>query len=174
MREMILAIDRSNAIGYHDGRLAWRIKADMQHFKQNTMGKTVVMGHKTFVSLCNKTGLPGRTNVVLSSRNREELQLDQAVELIHSIRDIPENCVIIGGASLYDQVLDAKIIDVINVTLIGESSNADVKLTHQLGTLDVFLKSQAESGVQWQVTNSESVKMTDSHPSFKFVNLRRI
>lgn len=170
---MILAIDRSNAIGYHDGSLAWKIKADMRHFKNFTVGKTVVMGHKTFVSLCNKTGLPNRKNVVLSSRNRGELQLDEQVQLINSLDDVPEDCVIIGGATLYDQVLSAKLIDVISVTLIGESSNADVKLNHRLGTLAFFLEDQLEAGVKWEIGESESFKETDS-PSFKIVKLRRI
>ena len=31
--------------------MPWRLKSDMQHFRALTMGKPVVMGRKTFVSL---------------------------------------------------------------------------------------------------------------------------
>jgi dihydrofolate reductase len=33
------------------GAIPWRLKSDMQRFKAMTMGKPVVMGRKTFVSI---------------------------------------------------------------------------------------------------------------------------
>ena len=47
-----------------DGAMPWRLKADQQRFKAMTMGKPVVMGRKTFVSL--RRPLPGRTNIVVT------------------------------------------------------------------------------------------------------------
>ena len=44
--------------------MPWRLKSDMQRFKALTMGKPVVMGRKTFVSIGRP--LPGRTNIVVT------------------------------------------------------------------------------------------------------------
>ncbi len=47
-----------------DNAMPWRLKSDQQRFKAMTMGKPVVMGRKTFVSL--RRPLPGRTNIVVT------------------------------------------------------------------------------------------------------------
>ena len=48
-----------------DGAIPWHISDDMKRFKALTMGKTVVMGRKTWDSLPRKP-LPGRDNVVVT------------------------------------------------------------------------------------------------------------
>ena len=50
-----------------NGALPWRLKSDMAHFRNVTMGKPVVMGRKTWDSLPRKP-LPGRTNIVVTPR----------------------------------------------------------------------------------------------------------
>ena len=50
MLSMIFACDEKGAIG-KDGDLPWRQSTDLQHFKRVTLGKTVVMGRKTWQSL---------------------------------------------------------------------------------------------------------------------------
>lgn len=54
--QMIAAVDRNWAIG-NRGQMLVTIPADQQFFRQETMGKVVVMGRKTFESL------PGRRTV---------------------------------------------------------------------------------------------------------------
>ena len=44
--------------------MPWRLKSDLQRFKALTLGKPVVMGRKTFVSIGRP--LPGRTNIVVT------------------------------------------------------------------------------------------------------------
>ena len=46
MLTMIFACDTDGAIG-KDGDLPWRQSTDLQHFKQITLGGTIVMGRKT-------------------------------------------------------------------------------------------------------------------------------
>jgi dihydrofolate reductase len=60
---LIVAVADNGVIGA-DGTIPWRLKSDQQRFKAITMGKPVVMGRKTFVSL--KRPLMGRTNIVLT------------------------------------------------------------------------------------------------------------
>ena len=61
---LVVAVAENGVIG-RDGALPWRLKSDMAHFRDTTMGKPVLMGRKTWDSLARKP-LPGRTNIVIS------------------------------------------------------------------------------------------------------------
>lgn len=54
-----------------DNKLPWHLPEDLQHFKQQTMGKTVVLGANTYRSiqeyLKGKQFLQGREAIVISS-----------------------------------------------------------------------------------------------------------
>ncbi|NMC27816.1 MAG: dihydrofolate reductase, partial [Syntrophomonadaceae bacterium] len=63
--QAIVAVDKNWGIGYQ-GQLLVHIPADMRYFKQTTMGKIVVMGKETFLSLPGGEPLTGRVNIVLS------------------------------------------------------------------------------------------------------------
>ena len=60
---LIVAVADNGVIGA-GGAIPWRLKSDMQRLKAMTMGKPIVMGRKTFVSL--RRPLPGRTNIVVT------------------------------------------------------------------------------------------------------------
>jgi len=63
---IIVATDLIGTIG-KQGRIPWRLKADMDHFKKVTGNHVVVMGQKTYESLPEKfRPLPDRINVVLT------------------------------------------------------------------------------------------------------------
>ena len=59
----IVAVDRNLAIG-KDGKLPWHYSADMKFFKETTIGNTVVMGRRTWLTL--RGPLPNRQNILLS------------------------------------------------------------------------------------------------------------
>ena len=60
---LIVAVAENGVIGA-GGAIPWRLKTDQQRLKTMTMGKPVVMGRKTFISL--RRPLPGRTNIVIT------------------------------------------------------------------------------------------------------------
>ena len=60
---LVVAAADNDVIGAN-GRLPWRLKSELAHFRKVTMGKPVVMGRKTFLSI--GTPLKGRTNIVVS------------------------------------------------------------------------------------------------------------
>jgi dihydrofolate reductase len=60
---LIVAAAENGVIGAANS-IPWRLKADQQRFKAMTIGKPVVMGRKTFVSL--RRPLPERTNIVIT------------------------------------------------------------------------------------------------------------
>ena len=62
---LIAAVDRNWAIG-KAGRELVNIPEDKKFFREETTGKVIVMGRKTFESLPGAMALAGRTNIVLS------------------------------------------------------------------------------------------------------------
>jgi len=60
---LIAAVADNGVIG-RDNALPWRLKSDLQRFRSLTIGKPVVMGRKTFLSIGKP--LPGRTNIVVT------------------------------------------------------------------------------------------------------------
>src|SRR3954453_3978568 len=60
---LVAAVADNGVIG-QEGRLPWRLKSDLAHFRAVTMGKPVVMGRKTYLSIGKP--LRGRTNIVVT------------------------------------------------------------------------------------------------------------
>ena len=60
---LVVAVADNGVIG-QGGRLPWRLKSELAHFRRVTMGKPIVMGRKTYLSIGKP--LPGRTNIVVS------------------------------------------------------------------------------------------------------------
>ena len=61
--ELVVAVSENDVIG-RANQLAWRLPADLRHFKALTMGRHILMGRKTYESIGK--ALPGRTNWVVS------------------------------------------------------------------------------------------------------------
>ena len=106
---MIAAIGKNNELGKNND-LIWRFKEDLNFFKEQTMGKPMAMGYKTFYSLRGGKPLPGRKHIVLTSRNLEENPQIKIVrsleELIDYIKEYRNEVMIIGGASIYKAMID--------------------------------------------------------------------
>lgn len=100
---LIVARARNGVIG-HDNALPWHLPEDLRHFKQTTMGHTVLMGRKTWESIGRV--LPGRRMVVIS---RQQLALPDGVELAGSLEDAiashadEAEVFVMGGAQIYAQ-----------------------------------------------------------------------
>ncbi|MCC8987776.1 MAG: type 3 dihydrofolate reductase [Candidatus Contendobacter sp.] len=102
---LIAALACNRVIG-RNNRLPWRLPADLQFFKQTTMGKPLLMGRRTWESIGRP--LPGRKMIVLSGHPGYRAAgcgvahtLDEALALAG---DVPE-IMVIGGAALYEQTL---------------------------------------------------------------------
>ena len=96
MLMMIFACDLNGVIG-KNGDLPWRQSTDLQFFKKTTLGKTVVMGRKTWDSL--PFPLPGRRNIVISRSNRDDVE----VMSIEEVRELAktDDLFVIGGGEIY-------------------------------------------------------------------------
>jgi dihydrofolate reductase len=160
---IILVVARASdgTIG-HEGKIPWRIPADMRHFKSVTMGKPCIMGRKTWESLPKKP-LPGRTNIVVT-RDRA-FQAEQAV-VVHSFADAiaeaqaesPDEIAVIGGADLYREALPHA--ERIYLTEVHGSFGGDVRL-------------MAFDSDEWNQVAREDHPAEGDTPAFSFVTLER-
>ena len=103
---MIAAIGQGGQIGL-DGRLPWHIPDDLRIFRHTTMGKTVVMGRKTFESIGRP--LLGRKMIVLTSTTTDALKeyvtcVSSVQQAIAMAADEPE-LVVCGGQQVYEAFL---------------------------------------------------------------------
>jgi dihydrofolate reductase len=127
---IILAIGENGEIG-KDNKLLWRQRAGMEHFKRKTQGCPVIMGRNTWNSLPPKfRPLPGRTNVIVTSKDTDGLTVPTADSLAGALKHLRGHkgmVWIIGGAMLYKEALE--IADVVVITQVHESfPDADVKV----------------------------------------------
>lgn len=100
---LIAACDQNRLIG-DQNRLPWRLPADLQHFKQLTLGKTLLMGRLTFESIGRP--LPQRRNLVLSRQAGYQAPgIEVVPDLQHALRLARqagvEELMVIGGSQLY-------------------------------------------------------------------------
>ncbi len=109
---LIVAVADNGVIGAH-GAIPWRLKSDQARLKAMTMGKPIVMGRKTFLSL--RRPLPGRTNIVVTRdgdfRGRGAVVTTsftdaRAIARGDALRRFATEIAVIGGAEIYAQWMD--------------------------------------------------------------------
>src|ERR1700691_4560669 len=110
---LVAAIAQNGVIG-RGNSLPWRLKSDMQHFRALTLGKPVIMGRKTFLSVGKP--LKDRTTIVVSRDRSFDApgvvvapSLDAAMTVARgdALRRGADTIVIAGGAEIYTQALPA-------------------------------------------------------------------
>lgn len=101
MINIIAAVGKNLELG-KDNKLIWHIPNDLKYFKENTIGKTIVMGRKTYESMGK--ALPNRKNIVLTNSN---ISLNDALVIndYRQILDIKEDVFIIGGTEIFELFL---------------------------------------------------------------------
>ena len=121
---IIAAIGKNNELG-NNNELIWKIPGDMKFFKENTIGKSVVMGMNTLKSLPGL--LPNRKHIVLT---HQEVDFDSNIIVFHNKKDLldyimglDEEVMIIGGAQIYSLLIE--YADKILLTEIDDTSEAD-------------------------------------------------
>ena len=86
MIKAIVAVDENWGIGYN-GDLLEHVPEDLKRFKELTTNNIVVMGRKTWDSLPKKP-LPNRLNIVVTSKQIEDMENVKFLSLEETIRYI--------------------------------------------------------------------------------------
>lgn len=123
MFAIVVALAENNVIG-DNNQLIWHLPADLQFFKKITMGKPIVMGRKTFLSIGKP--LPGRSNIVIT---RDKNFSISGLEIFHSVEEVlasfdtQQEVMIIGGAEIYRQFLPS--VSRLYITRVHEKFSGD-------------------------------------------------
>ncbi len=124
---LIVAVDKNWAIGYQN-KLLISIPEDMRFFREETTNKVVIMGRNTLETFPGGKPLKNRTNIVITSK--PDFTVSDAI-VVHSVKEAlaavkdykSEDIYVIGGASIYKQMLD--YCEVAHVTKIDYAYHAD-------------------------------------------------
>jgi dihydrofolate reductase len=130
MEIVLIAAVADNGVIGSAGAIPWRQKTDQQRLKAMTMGKPVVMGRKTFLSL--RRPLPGRTNIVVTRDANfrgpgavvtTSLSDARAVATGDALRRSVTEIAVIGGAEIYAQWMD--VADRLEITEVHARTEGD-------------------------------------------------
>jgi dihydrofolate reductase len=162
---LIVAVADNGVIGAGNA-IPWRLKSDQQRLKQMTIGKPVVMGRKTFLSL--RRPLPGRTNIVVTrdatfrkdgaqvtTSLKEALAIARGDALRRSVAEIA----VIGGAEIYAACME--VADRLEITEVHATPEGDTRFP-------------AIDRAQWQeVAREPHPAGPDDSAPFTYVTYRR-
>ena len=132
---LIACVDENWGIGY-GGKLLVQIPMDQKMFRQDTMGKIVVMGRRTYEGLPGPRPLDGRINIVLSEKKDFA---PKGVEVTGSVAETfklldeykekgytDDDIFIIGGEKVYEVFIP--YCDVAHITYVEYDYTADTHL----------------------------------------------
>ena len=123
----IVAVDSNWAIG-NKGKLLVSIPADQKNFRNITMGNTILYGRKTLETFPQQVVLPGRDNIILSTREDYAVKNARVAHSKEELLDMvgglnTDEVFIIGGSSVYNEFIDE--CDTAIVTFIDKEYQAD-------------------------------------------------
>ena len=147
-----------NGVIGRDNALPWHLPADLRHFRQLTLGRPVVMGRKTWESLCRP--LPGRRNIVVTrdpAYRADGATVVTGLEAaLHEVDNI-DTAAVIGGAAIFAAALP--FASVVHLTEVHAAPDGDV-------TMPAF-------GPEWRETARQDHPAEGDSPAYSFVTLER-
>ena len=105
MISLIVAHDQNRVIGY-ENKMPWHLPGELKYFKEQTMGKPIIMGRKTFESIGRP--LPGRKNIVITRNDSykvDGVELAGDLEEALTIAGNENEVMIIGGEQIFKLAL---------------------------------------------------------------------
>jgi dihydrofolate reductase len=108
---IVVAVAENGVIG-RGNEMPWRLRTDLRRFRALTMGRPILMGRKTFVSIGKP--LPGRRTIVLT---RDRSFAAAGIEVAHTLEEAlavgdriademgSDSLMCVGGAEIYALLL---------------------------------------------------------------------
>lgn len=113
MITLIAAMNEKRTLGLN-GKMPWHNPEELQHFKNYTMHKTVLMGRKTYEGLPKK--LVGRNILIVSRNKKYEDGVTDLNEFLKNYQNTEEELIVAGGGEIYNKSL--KYADKIVLSII--------------------------------------------------------
>ncbi len=141
----IVAVYEDWGIG-RDGTQPVALSADRKFFRETTRGAMVIVGRRTIEDFPGKKPLPGRVNVALSRSEKEipGFTLCTTAEEAVQLAERAEKCFVIGGGSVYRQLLP--YCEEVYVTKVHTNPGSDTFFTNLDEDLDWYLGEILQSG----------------------------
>lgn len=127
-RSFVWAEDQAGWIGKAN-QIPWQLPVDLKHFKALTVGKPMIMGYQTWLSIGRI--LPDRENVVITHRKLAVpgltvLNSIAALEQLLQTKWAQTDVAIIGGAELFRQTIS--LATVLERTVVAGDFHGDKKM----------------------------------------------
>lgn len=162
---IIVSVDENWGIGCNN-QMLFPIKEDLAYFREMTTGKTVIMGRETLYTLPRQQPLKNRSNIIMT--RDEDFMIENGI-IIHSITELldqvsvydnPKDLFVIGGQSIYEQLLP--YVDICYVTKIFHTFTADRFFPNLDRNKDWTLMNSSsiysEQGINYQFTVYERIR----------------
>lgn len=125
---LVVAMSSPDRVIGMGGSIPWlgKLPADMKHFRALTVGKSVIMGRKTFLSIGHP--LPERHNIVLTKNAGWSAEGAETARDVHEVFSLLRGhahteAMVIGGAEIYHLFLP--LAKKVEATMIQGVFNGD-------------------------------------------------
>ena len=142
-------------------KIPWRLPAELQLFKEVTMGHHIIMGRRTWESIGRP--LPGRTSIIVT---RQRDYKARGAVVAHSLEDAlaassrDEEAFVIGGAELFRESLPRA--DRLHLTIVDAEPSGDTYMPEV-------------NFAEWRETSSRSFPADGKNPlSFRYSVYERV
>jgi len=163
---LLAAVSENGVIG-RGNALPWRLKSDMQHFRALTVGKPVIVGRRTYLSIGKP--LAGRTTIVVSRDPAfaapgivvaPNLDAAFAAALGDVLRRGADAIVVAGGADIYAQSLP-------------RATHLAVTHVHKRVEGDAYFPA-IDPKIWRETARSEQAQQSEDEAPFAFVSYERV
>jgi dihydrofolate reductase len=158
---IISAVANNQVIGMNN-QLIWHLPADLKRFKELTMGKTLIMGRKTFESIGKP--LPGRKTIIVT-RNSDYYA--EGCEIASNLKDAlckvkeESEVFVAGGGEIYRQVINLHFTRKLYITRVYANFEGD----------SFFPDISTE---KWELVDREDQPIDEKNPyPFAFLTYKR-
>lgn len=152
--KLIVAVYDDWGIGA-DGTQPVALSADRKFFRETTKSAMVIAGRRTIADFPGQKPLPGRVNVALTRQNISipGFTVVNSPEEALKLAESAENCFVIGGGSVYRQMLpycDRAYITKVHCTVRSDTffPNLDEDPAWELNEI---LRSGEENGTRYEM-----------------------
>lgn len=160
---LLVTADENWGIG-KGSQVSIRIPREQKLFMEETAGKVIVMGRKTFQTIYQGLTVQGRINIIMSENKTLQIKGAKVVhsvgELLEEVAQYPtEDVYVVGGESIYRQLLP--YCTVAHVTKLDHAYAADKYMEN------------LDKSLQWKLT-ADSEEQTYFDIAYEFRRYEKV